>query len=313
MSTESQITAEYKIPPKKIVRGIACYDESGYFYSEANLEETLALSSVAAKVGWRRAVLGMGDRFVRRYIMDSNRTLFLSILEIKSGENILDVGAGWGNVSAVIAKNFPSTTVYAVDKTLERLLFADQIKKQENLRNMRVVQCDITNPPFESGFFDHVIMIGVLEWLGASVQGMSPETAQNLGLRMIHRVMKPGGLLLIGIENRVGYRYFLGHADHTGMAFTSLMPRQIADIYLRVRGRGSYRTYTYTKRGYEKLLRKAGFVDVVTYAAMPDYRFPNVICDLDQVRAATYQRMAKFLPRKTVAAFTPSFYIIAKA
>jgi ubiquinone/menaquinone biosynthesis C-methylase UbiE len=312
MTDQGSFRAEgVAVSPKKIVNGIPCFDDSGYFYSEMSLEDTLALSSIAATIGWRNAALGTRDGFVRRYITDPNRSLFLSILPIKEGENILDVGAGWGNVSAQIAKGFPSTNVYTTDKTVERLFFADQIRRQEQLKNMHVLQCDITDPPFENGFFDVVIMIGVLEWVGASVRAFPPKVAQERALKMIHDFMRPGGRLLIGIENRIGYDYFLGGADHSNMAFTGLMPRRVADLYMRLKGKESYRTYTYSRRGYHNLLKQAGFNSVKFYAVLPNYRFPNRICDINKLKDITHRRLAKVLPRQVVGALAPSFYILA--
>jgi hypothetical protein len=104
----------------------------------------------------------------------------------------------------------------------------------------------------------------------------------------------------------------LGHADHTNMAFTGLMPRKVADLYMKTRGRGSYRTYTYSRSGYEQLLKVSGFADVTTYAVLPDYRFPNFICDLDKAKDVTHKGMARWLPRSLVGRLAPSFYIVAK-
>src|SRR5437899_6019573 len=137
-----------KLLPKKIVRGIPCFDDSEYFYSEIDRKRTLSLASLTSTIGWKNAALRVPNRFLRRYITDPSRTFFLSILEIGERERILDVGGGWGNVTAQIAKGFPTTKVYTLDKTLERLFFADQIRRQERISNMRIVQGDITDPPF---------------------------------------------------------------------------------------------------------------------------------------------------------------------
>jgi len=333
MTTGSNVESDaIKIAPKKIVRGIPCFEDSDYFYSEMSLEETLELADLAATLGWKKAVSEWRrSAFVRRYITNTQRLLFLSILPIKEGDRVLDVGAGWGNLAAQIAKGFPSSSVYATDKALERLFFAEQVKEQERLDNLRVIQSDITDLPFEKGFFDVVIMIGVLEWLGASVKTMSPRAAQERGLKAIYDIMRPGGRLLIGIENRIGYHYFLGRADHSGRAFTSLMPRRVADFYMGMRGergggergkgdKGPYRTYTYSRGGYNQLLKQVGFKSVKFYAVLPDYRFPTDICELDMLKQVAQHRatksfpkpMLKLLPSGIIGALTPSFYMVAE-
>jgi ubiquinone/menaquinone biosynthesis C-methylase UbiE len=299
------------LAPKKIVKGIPCFDESTYFFEPISRQTLLSLTALAGTVGWKRALTALEMR--DPWITDPKRDFFLSILEIKENDRVLDAGAGWGVISARIARGFPSTKVYAFDKTVEELLFADQIKRQEHLDNMRIVQGDITNPPFETNFFDVVIMIGLLEWLGVSTQTTSPRAAQVLALKRTHDILRPGGRLLIGIENRIGYKYFLGVPDdHTHLRFTNLMPRRFADFYMKLRNKGSYRTYTYSLQCYKKLLREGGFKDATFYAAYPDYRFPTLICDLNSVKEIIPNRFAQMLPRSILATLTNSFYIRAK-
>jgi SAM-dependent methyltransferase len=316
MTVESSFEEGVRGAPKKIVRGIPCFDDSGYFYGEMSREEILELTDKAASIGWRNTALGHRNAFVRATMTSPSRSLFLSILPVREGERILDAGAGWGILSAQIAKGFPRARVYATDKALERLFFAAQIREQERLENMHILQCDITDPPFERGFFDVVIMMGVFEWLGASVRTYPPKTAQARGLSAIHDIMRPGGRLLIGIENRIGYDYFLGHHDHSNLAFTSLMPRRVAGLYTKLRKKEPYRVYTYSRGGYQKLLKQAGFDSVTFYAALPDYRFPKRICDTHKVKEimqnARSRRLARILPRGTIGALAPSYYIVAE-
>jgi SAM-dependent methyltransferase len=301
------------LAPKKIVKGIPCFDESPYFFEHTSRQTLLSLATLADTVGWKQTALGIHDPYLREYVTDHKRDFFLSILEIKENDRVLDAGAGWGVTSARIARGFPSTKVYAFDKTLETLLFADQIKRQEHLDNMRIIQGDIINPPFETNFFDVVIMIGLLEWLGVSTQITSPRAAQVLALRRIHDILRPSGRLLIGIENRIGAKYIAGAPDdHTGLKFTNLMPRRLADFYMKLRNKSPYRTYTYSQQGYKKLLREGGFKDVTFYATYPDYRFPTSICDLNSAKEINPHRLAQMLPRYVSAVFANSFYIKVK-
>lgn len=309
--------------PKKIVRGIPCFDELPYYNENIfhmSRQTMLNLILLAGTVGWKQAVLdgiSLDLDWLRHYITSPKRTFFLSILEIGEGDRVLDVGAGWGNISAQIAKGFPSTKVYAFDKTLETLLFADQIRKQERLGNMLVMQGDITNPPFEKKFFDVIIMQGLLEWLGTSNQNAPPRVVQRRALTAIREILKPKGRLLIGIENRIGFQYFLGARDeHSGLRFTNLMPRYIADLYMKLRGRGPYRTYTYTRRGYGQLLREAGFSDITFYMPIPDYVLPDQIFDLEgakELAKDVHIRGARMLPWSVFGTFANSFYIIARS
>jgi hypothetical protein len=122
-------------------------------------------------------------------------------------------------------------------------------------------------------------MNGVLEWVGRSQAFASPQAAQEAALLQVQRILKPGGHLYLAIENRLGFKYFLGKRDeHTdGLRFTTVLPRWVADLVSRLAGQGRYRTYTYGAGGYRRLLRRAGFQSARLYLALPDYRHPRFL------------------------------------
>ena len=126
--------------------------------------------------------------------------------------------------------------------------------------------------PFRTGTFDAVVLNGVLEWVPVTAVG-APRQCQLAMLRELRRLLKTNGQLYVGIENRVGLKYFRGAIDeHSHLKFTSLMPRRLANAWSRARRNQDYRTYTYSRRGYAKLLREAGFTQVDFYCPYPDYR-----------------------------------------
>ena len=67
-----------------------------------------------------------------------------------------------------------------------------------------------------------------------------------------------GGVLYIGIENRYAATYLHNAKDHNKLKYTTFMPRFLADWVTRMRKGRAYRTYTYGKLGYERLLKKVG-------------------------------------------------------
>ncbi len=91
-------------------------------------------------------------------------------------------------------------------------------------------------------------------------------------------------MLVIGIENRFGSGLFRGVRDHSGIAYTSLVPRRVASFMLRhslvphhrtqLNPRNEYRTFTYSEGGYRKLLGEAGFANVSCHWAAPGYNQP---------------------------------------
>jgi SAM-dependent methyltransferase len=144
--------------------------------------------------------------------------------------------------------------------------------------------------PFAADSFDLVAMNGVLEWV-AEGRGGNPGHLQEAALRNVARMLRPGGYLYLGIENRLCVGYFVGYPDpHCGLPFVTILPRLLAHWYARKRGQNGYRNYLYSSRGYRKLLRKAGFSRVEVYLALPSYNQPKALIPLDSRIFSYYSR-----------------------
>lgn len=319
MKLESS-SEEFKKRPIILIQGIPSFTNDRYLFSFAF--HTLGLTSLARKTGWKKALANLPSSELKEYIINPRKTCFTSLLKVKSNSRILDLGAGWGSISFQLAKGFPSTTIYALDKTIESLLFLKAVKDQERLRNLKIMHGDAWDVPIIDEFFDHVIMMGVLEWVGESPKSKDPQEIQLKVLREIYRVLKKDGAFLLGIENRIGWQYFLGETDHSYLKYTSLMPRFFANIYCKLKTGKPYRTYTYTESGYKKLLAKIGFKQIKIYAVFKNYSSPLYISDLSSVKHVVkvlYENkkgllattFAKILPNFILRSFVPAYLITA--
>ena len=114
-----------------------------------------------------------------------------------------------------------------VDLTFERVVFLPLRAREMGLASIRVLCAGDTRPlPFPAASF-YQVLNGVLE-CSASAEGQRPvRTGQLEFLReLAFLVLRPDGHLYIGIENRYGYRYFLGAPeDHTGVKYAAPVPR----------------------------------------------------------------------------------------
>ena len=140
-------------------------------------------------------------------------------------------------------------------------------------------------------------MNGVLEWFGILDTQNTPQVVQENVLKKIHKLLKKSGKIYVGIENRFGFRQILGARDHSGLRFTSLMPRRMADQYLGLRSRSrfyrvserdrpSYRTYTYSLKGYTELFSNCGFNLLDVFYPFPGYNRPFYL--VSQANLATF-------------------------
>ncbi|HWN82419.1 MAG TPA: hypothetical protein VNM87_10015, partial [Candidatus Udaeobacter sp.] len=119
---------------------------------------------------------------------------------------------------------------------------------------------------------------GVLEWVGKGSR--DPGGTQLAVLRAIRRVLRPDGVLVIGIENRTGIWFFLGRQDHSYLPFTGLLPRPAASLVTRWLRGHPYDTYTYTHPGYRRLLAAAGYDDLRTVLPVWSYNSPEYLMPL---------------------------------
>lgn len=265
-----------------IIRGIPNFTSKSGRYSEISEPDFRLLLGRVRQDGWREAVkvtLAEKSQFLVNYILDESRGFFHYLLDLPTEARALDLGAGFGAVACAIGRRY---RVVALDNHLLRLVFLDERRRQECLSTVVPVHGDILSLPFYSEQFDLVTMIGVLEWAGAWSTEETAEDVQLQLLRKAHQVLKPGGYLVIGIENRYGAKYLLGEPDdHTGIRNITYLPRDEADI-LSIAARGTpYHIRTHSRADYEQLLRIAGFQSVSFYAPYPDYRLWSALIPLD--------------------------------
>jgi len=202
-------------------------------------------------------------------------------IPLGADSTVLDVGAGMGRSTIPLAR--VAKRVVAFDKSVLRARFIRRRVASEGLSNVDVFVGDLFNLPLPDHSFDVIAMNGILEWVGLNMTYADPRDAQVAALKICARLLKPGGYLYVGIENRWAFAYVRGK-DHSGIRYTSYLPRIVADRYCRLRGLGPYRTYTYGYRGYQKLFREA-FPSVETYLLFPGYNDPRTLIPYGDQRA----------------------------
>jgi SAM-dependent methyltransferase len=267
--------------------GVPFYSSADYF-GEVPQAEMRALIQLAARTNWRTAIRTQfkeNNPELYCYAADLNRASWIPLLPIGPNSTVLDVGSGLGALTHALALNY--ARVVSTEPIDERVDFTRIRLEQEGLTNVDVIQTTVDALPFHDHTFDLIVLNGILEWVGVWRNEGTPRNIQLDVLRMLRRMLKPGGVLLIGIENRIGLDSFLGRVDHSGLSFTSLMPRWLASLYVKVRQPGfhrtllnsslGYRAYTYSPRGYSKLLGEAGFEGVDHWWPRDGYNLPHVL------------------------------------
>ncbi|MFO7569974.1 MAG: class I SAM-dependent methyltransferase [Smithellaceae bacterium] len=108
-------------------------------------------------------------------------------LKIDGFARILDAGAGRGYVSLMLSAQYPQSMITGIDFSSMQVRMAENFRKENNIPNCAFTTGNVMNLPFQAGLFDAVVSVGSIKHWPDGLRG----------LQEIHRVLKPGGRLVI--------------------------------------------------------------------------------------------------------------------
>lgn len=277
--------------------GIWQFDQSDAYWGEVERDHMRAINAAARQHTWQHALetlLRPRHPGLMEYVHHPARADWRVLLPLdRTRSVILDVGAGWGANAFGVAPDV--ACVVAAEKMAERIEWIALRARQDQVRNLVPVRAELHALPFAARTFDAIVVNGVLEWAGLvdpappDGRARNPRLLQEQFLRRLHGLLRPGGWLYVGIENRFGRMFWRGTPDHQGLRFTSLMPKPVARAYTALRAiraprtyhvERDYRAWIYSLSGYQELLEDCGFRAVQRYAAIPGYNVPAALVPL---------------------------------
>jgi SAM-dependent methyltransferase len=233
------------------------HHDGRHVYSDGPVEEDI-LGYVSSNRDLQEIVREDRRWPVLYHLSDMRRNL-LEWYDFNSEGSLLEVGAGCGALTGLFCEKLRQVT--AVEISPRRAKIAQ--RRHEGSSNLKVYAGRLQDLPQQEKF-DYVTLIGVLEYAGTYGGGPDPYLTllQDCLLRL-----NDGGTLIIGVENRLGLKYWAGAPeDHTGRMFDGL------EGYPSGPG-----VKTMGRKELLALLKRAGLPQVQMYYPWPDYKLPTTI------------------------------------
>lgn len=198
------------------------------------------------------------------YHFTSKRATLLRALDLSGLEQVLELGCGCGAISRYLGEQ--NMQVDAIEGSTRRAQIARS--RCRDLDNVSIVNANYNDLELPEGEYDAIFLIGVLEY----ARRFCPDAADDQAavhdiLTAIGKSLKPDGVMITAIENRIGLKYLLGATeDHYAVPYIGLHGYPDS---------AGIRTFDHNE--WLAILDAAGFSDHEFYAPFPDYKIPTVV------------------------------------
>lgn len=90
-------------------------------------------------------------------------TLYAERAELADGQEILELGCGWGSLTLWMAENFPNARILAVSNSALQRCYIERRCQERSLANVRVLTADVNRLALSAARFDRCISIEMFE------------------------------------------------------------------------------------------------------------------------------------------------------
>jgi 2-polyprenyl-3-methyl-5-hydroxy-6-metoxy-1,4-benzoquinol methylase len=189
-------------------------------------------------------------------------------------KTVLEIGSGMGPITRLLGES--GAIVLALEGTSRRAQATRS--RTRDLDNVLVLSEKFED--FKTDLkFDFITLIGVLEYSNLYTNAINPHLEV---LSRCYEMLKPGGSLILAIENKLGLKYFAGaNEDHVGIPMFGLENRYTAN---------SVRTFGRVE--LKKLLSDAGFSSSQFNSPLPDYKLTTSVVSESGFRDTQFDHAA---------------------
>jgi len=136
---------------------------------------------------------------------DAMISLYIERARLADGQNLLELGCGWGSLSLTLAERFPRMRITGVSNSRTQREFIETEARKRGLGNLRILTCDMNTFEIAPGQFDRAVSIEMFEHM----------KNYQLLLAKVAQWMKPDGLLFVHIFTHRQFAYSFVARDET--------------------------------------------------------------------------------------------------
>lgn len=195
------------------------------------------------------------------YHLSRQRENIAEPMDIKDGDEVLEIGSGMGAITGALAKRAGHVDCIELSKRRSMV----NAHRHKEIDNIEIFVGNFQDIKIKKKY-NVITLIGVLEYAKYYIDSKRPF---HEFLNKIKESLADDGRLYIAIENRLGMKYFAGYnEDH------------LAKPFIGIEGYGEgvdVRTFTYSE--IRELLNECGFNKLDFVFPFPDYKLPQVFYD----------------------------------
>jgi cyclopropane-fatty-acyl-phospholipid synthase len=131
--------------------------------------------------------------------------LYAERAQLADGQEILELGCGWGSLSLWLAERYPHSRITGVSHSRTQKAFIDAEARRRGLGNLTIATCDMNDFDIDAARFDRVVSVEMFEHM------------KNWPRLLAHiaRWLKPGGLFFLHIFTHARFAYHFVARDQT--------------------------------------------------------------------------------------------------
>ena len=125
--------------------------------------------------------------------------------ELTDGQDVLELGCGWGSLTLWMAEKYPRSRITGVSNSASQREHIESEARARGLTNVRIITCDMNVFDAGAGAFDRVVSVEMLEHM------------KNWGelLRRVSTWLRPGGALFFHVFTHRDCAYHFESKDGT--------------------------------------------------------------------------------------------------